>query len=112
MRSMLEVICAVKDCEPVTEEELKLCVCCLAAKLHFAEHERDKLVELIEENKPKHLLDFRVGCIKREKEIAFKSSKMPMDEYLGPRNTPGTPEQKVEMKWAKDLFEKATGQKI
>lgn len=109
---MLEVICAVKDCEPVTEEELKLCVCCLSAKLHFAERERDKFVELIKENKPRQLLDFRVACVEKDREITFKSNKMPMDEYLGPGNIPGTPEQRGRMQWAKNVFKQATGETI
>ena len=117
MRSMLEIICAVKDCETVTEEELRLCVRCLSAKLHLAKHDRDKFVEIIDSSEvidqlAAMRLKFRSGLVKIERELSFKSDKIPMDEYLGPRNIPGTTEQRADMKWAKTVFEKSTGKTL
>jgi hypothetical protein len=116
MRSTLEVIIAVEESQPATEEELRLCIVCLKNVLHFTEHSVNEMldaVELAEEANgpmpmPTHLR-MRIDECARVRESMFQARKRPMDVWLGPGNTPGNPEYEERRKMAKAVFKKATG---
>jgi hypothetical protein len=106
MRSTNEIIIAVSECYACTDEELRLCIMSLKARLHFAEKAADDMANAIESGvNPK----LRAGFWKNDAESRFRSMKMPVDKYLGPGNTPGTPEHTRRMNLGKAIFKKATG---
>lgn len=110
MRSTLEIILAVKGQQPATDEELRLAVVALSAMETMDQMSMRKLAEAVQDGKP--TAKFLAGCALREAEIRFKSMKMPVDQYLGPSNIPGTPENTANVKMAKAIFKKATGQDL
>jgi len=111
MRSTNEIIIAVDECDPCTEEELRLCIASMKARLYFAEDAADKMAAAIESDKSTANLrsKLRAGFWKNEAETRFQSMKMPVDEYLGAGNTPGTPEHAERLRIGKAIFKKATG---
>ena len=109
MRSTNQIMIAVKECESCTEEELRLCITSLEARLYFAEKAADDMAEAIDGSRG---AKFRAGFWKNEAESRFQSMKMPVDEYLGPGNTPGTPEQAERLRISKAIFKKATGMEL
>lgn len=107
MRTTNQIMIAVQECEPCTEHELRLCIMSLKARLYFAEKAADDMAEAIDGGQANARL--RAGFWKNEAEARFKAMKMPVDEYLGPGNTPGTPEHAERLRIGKALFKKATG---
>ena len=114
MRSTNQIIIAVQECEPCTEGELRLCIMSLKARLYFAEKAADDMAEAIETGADGKIAvaKLRAGFWRNEAESQFRAMKMPVDEYLGPGNTPGTPEQVERLRVSKAIFEKATGLKL
>jgi hypothetical protein len=107
MRSTNEIVIAVKESQPATDQELRYCVLALSAMEYFARHNLNDLVDcVLNENQTVRM---RAEFSKNERENRFQSAKMPVDQYLGPRNTPGTPEYEAGVKMSKALFAKATG---
>ena len=107
MRSVLEIIIAVKDQQPATDEELRLCIVALSAMQTMDGMQLHELAESVIDGTASAKL--RARHVMREAEIRFKSMKMPVDKYLGPRNTPGTPENDRSVRIAKNILKKATG---
>lgn len=107
MRSTLDIIIAVKECQPVTEQELRLAVVALSAMESMDQRALRDLAEKVIEGKPTAKL--KAQFILQETETRFKSRKMPVDEYLGPGNIPGTPENVERVRVAKAIYKKATG---
>jgi hypothetical protein len=112
MRTTLQIILAVKECEPVTEEELKLALCAMSGIEHFLNQSLKKLIQSIREGKPEARLKMQAEFEWRTIERMFKAIKTPPDEWLGPGNTPGTEENRERMAWAKKVFKKATGEDL
>lgn len=110
MRSLLQIIIAVKDQTSVTEEELKLAVIALSGMETMDQRALRDLAEKIIEGSP--IAKMKASFILRESEIRFKSKKMPVDKYLGPSNIPGTPENDKFVRMAKNIFKKATGEDL
>jgi len=107
MRSTNQIIIAVDECEPCTEEELRFCIASMKARLYFAEKAANDMADAIESGGVS--AKFRAGFWKHEAETRFQSMKMPVDKYLGPGNTPGTPEHAERLRIGKAIFKKATG---
>jgi hypothetical protein len=107
MRSLNEIVIAVQDCEPCTDEELRMCVMALHFRNHNATRDMDELCELVKCDDAK--AKFRAAFWTRENESRFRGNKMPVDEFLGPGNIPWNDEYKARMKMAKNVFKKATG---
>ena len=107
MRSTNEIIIAVKDCEPCTDKELRLAVVALSGMQIMDRMATRQLAKAIIEGTSSATL--RAKFFLQEDEIRFKSMKMPVDEYLGQSNIPGTPENDYQMRLAKNIFKKATG---
>lgn len=112
MRTTNQIICAVKDNEPVTHEELRLALLALNGIEHFIRKSLDDLIEAIESGKPKVLVDFRVAAAKDMRERMFRAGNTDPEKWLGPQNIPGNKEHDERLAWGKALFEKATGQKL
>ena len=111
MRSTNKIVIAVQECDPCTEEELRLCIMSLKARLYFAEEAANDMAEAIEAGADGKIAaaKLRAGFWRNEAEPRFKAMKMPVDEYLGPGNTPGTPEHAEHLRMSKAIFKKATG---
>ena len=107
MRSTNQIILDVQECETCTVEELRLCIMSLNARLYFAQKAADDMAEATEMGLPAARM--RAAFWKNEAEQRFASIKMPVDKYLGPGNTPGTPEQIEQLRISKAIFKKATG---
>ena len=107
MRSTNEIVIAVKESQPATDQELRYCILALSAMNHFANNDLDNLIDAVLEKKP--LATVRAEISKRGRERRFQSNKMPVDQYLGLGNIPGNPEYEQRMKMSKALFKKATG---
>lgn len=107
MRSTNSIIIAVQECEPCTEQELRLCIMSLKARLYFAEKAADDMAEAIDNGQAKAKL--RAGFWKNDAESRFKSIKMPVDKYLGLGNTPGTPEYADRLRLSKAILKKVMG---
>lgn len=112
MRSTIEIIIAVKESQPVTEEELKLALCAMSGIHHHLQESLRKIIEEIRAEKPAPLLkmkaDFEYGTLER----LWNGIKMPADEFLGPGNTPGNPEHARRMEMGKRIYKKATGEDL
>lgn len=107
MRSTNQIVIAVQESQPATDLELRYCVLALSAMEHFARHALDELVDAVLAKEKK--ADWLAAFSHNERERRFQSAKMPVDQYLGPNNTPGTPEYEAGMKMSKAIFKKATG---
>lgn len=107
MRSTVEIIIAVKECQPVTEQELKLALLAQTGIEHFTRTALLDLIEAIREGKPtvKMKAEFAWGTAER----LWNAGKKPPDEWLGSDNIPGTPEYAARLEFGKALFKKATG---
>lgn len=110
MRSTLEIIIAVKDCQPITEQELKIAIMVMSSINHFLEDELRELAKAVEGGKSSAKL--RAGFANGTVERMLTARKKAPDEWLGMGNIPGTPEYAERLAGAKRLLEKATGQKL
>lgn len=108
MRSTLDIIIAVKECQPVSEQELRLAVVALSAMESMDQRALRDLAECVVEGKPSAKL--KAQFLLQETETRFKSRKMPVDQYLGPGDIPGTPENSERLRVAKAIYKKATGE--
>ncbi|KKK52537.1 hypothetical protein LCGC14_3103940 [marine sediment metagenome] len=107
MRSTNEIMIAVQECEPCTEEELRLCIAALQAKLYFAKKAANDMAKAIGDGQTK--ARFRAAFWKNDADRRFKAMKMPVDEYLGAGNTPGTSEHAERLRFSKAVVKKAIG---
>jgi hypothetical protein len=102
MRSTLEIISAVKDNEPVTDEELRLCIVVMHCVNHFVGSDLQKLIDAIRADRPPAVLkataEFASGTIER----TFAAVKVSPTEWL-------SSEDVERMAWANAVFKKATG---
>ena len=109
MRTTLEIIIAVKESQPSTEEELRLALLAMNSIEHFLNNDLQKLIECIRQYRPmgslKMQAEFAWGTIER----MFNAEKMPPDEWLGPGNIPGTPQYERRLELGKAIFKQATG---
>jgi len=111
MRSTNQIIIAVQECLPCTDAELRLCIMSLKARLYFAEDAANNMAEAIGPSGTATIASAKLqaGFWKNEAEARFRAMKMPVDKYLGPGNTPGTPEHAERMQMGKAIFKAATG---
>lgn len=109
-RSTLEIIVAVKEAGPATENELRLALVALSSVEHFLRHDLEELAAAVEEGKASAKL--RAGFARGTLERMFAALKKPPAEWLGEGNIPGTPEHARRLAGAKALFKAATGQDL
>ena len=108
MRSTANIIGAIKDCEPVEYEELRLAVLVLDSLLTFKQKHLIRLLkggygaELTEKMEyPDAHKD--LGISKTE----WNALRMDPEKYLGKSHIPGTPEFESHYKISKKILEKA-----
>lgn len=109
MRSTIEIICAVKDNKPVTEEELRLCIVVMATTEHIIKRALQKLINAIIADKPATHLKVRAEFASCTIERMFAAVKEPPTEWLSTEDIPWTPESAARREWAKAVFKSATG---
>lgn len=108
MRSTNEIMISVQECKPCSDRELRMCIAALSSRLYFAEHAADGMSEAIKSDSSMLPL-LRAGYWRDEAEHRFRSVKMPVDEYLGAGNMPGSPEQIQRLTAGKAFFKEVTG---
>ena len=109
MRTTNQIICAVKDCQPVMEDELCLALLAMESIEFFVQDELGNLIEAIEKGQSPTLLRLRAKNAFKTIESMFRARKTEPDKWLGPAHTPGTPEHSAGVRMAKAVFKKATG---
>lgn len=107
MRSTLDICIAVSENEPATDQELRYALQAMGSINHFIKQDLRLLIEAVLDGKPtaKMRAEFARGTLDR----MFNGQKMPVDEWLGPGNIPGSPEQQERLRVGKAIFKKATG---
>lgn len=112
-RSTLEIAIAVREAdENISDDELRLCIAAMSSIEHFYRSNLIDLIEMIREGKPEKLLKMKAEFAWGTVERMFNAQKKPPAEWLGNGNIPGTPEQKERLAWAKNVYERATGEKL
>lgn len=108
MRSTLDIIIAVQESQPATEEELRTCIVAMAAFDYFTSSNLAKLVEAIDSGKQVRI-DIYKSESKKWAETKFCAQKKPMIEWVGEDNMPGNPEYEARRKMFKGIAKAATG---
>ena len=109
MRTINEITIAVKDNDPVTEEEMRLCIVSMASIEYFFRSQLQDLIDAIRQKKPQKLLEMKAEFAWGTIEHMFAAGNKPPNKWLGPGDIPGTPENKARVAMAKNIFKKATG---
>ena len=109
MRSTLKIIVAVKDQEPVTEEELKMALLVMSAVNYFANNKIEALVRSIERNK---MREYAVAEAKKWRESEFEMLKNDPLICLGRSGIPGTPENNEQMRMSRQIYKAVTGEEL
>ena len=109
MRTTNQIICAVKECQPATEEELRLALTALSAIEWTIKDTLQGMIDSIRAGQPMRALQFRSACAQDTLSGMFHAIKSAPDVWLGANHTPGTPEQREGMRIAKAVVKKATG---
>lgn len=94
MRTVGEIVEAVQEREPATEEELRLALLCLYYDGGLATRH---------DGETAHVLLLRM-TIKDSFERRFKMMRLEPSVYLGPNWTPGTPENDKQRKMSKGIL--------
>jgi hypothetical protein len=108
MKTMLEVIIAVKEQQPVGEQELRLTCLAIYHMLKLTERTAVSLAECDPAKTP--ILKMHASEVLRRRESFFNAMKKPATEVLGPNWTPGTPENEAMHRMATNIlrsFEKS-----
>lgn len=108
MRSTLEIIIAVKECQPVTMEELRLALLAVCSMEHFIREDLKSLIDAVNEGKPSAKM--RAAFSKDTLERMFHARKKSPDEWLEPSNIPGNPEHDQRYKAGLALLDKVEAQ--
>lgn len=108
MRSTLEIIIAVKECQPATDEELRLALIAMCNMEHFVRRDLESLADAVIAGQPSAML--RAASAKKTLDAMFYARKKSPAEWLGPEHTPGTPEFQRFYEAGKRLLEKIEGQ--
>ena len=112
MRTTNEIIIAVKDCEPVTDQELKLALVAMAGIQYFLKSDLQTLVDLSLGDAPSGRIKMRAEFAKQTIDRMFKAIKTPPDKWLGEDGIPGTEANRSRMEMGKAIFKAATGQDL
>ena len=106
MRSTLEIIVAVKDSTPVTEEELRMALLALSGIEYFSASHVRRFAAL---KNADPLFEFLRAEAERWGTERFNALKKDPLEWLGPTNIPGSTEYKDRMALGKKIVKSATG---
>jgi len=105
MRTTLEIIIANQENKPCTMQELSLALEALRNIRHVEHQELKRLIEVVRNERP--TAKMRAEFAWKTIENMFTAIKKPPDEWLGPANIPGNPEQVKRLEWAKNIARKA-----
>jgi hypothetical protein len=110
LRTTLEIIIAVKDRQPVTARELELALLAMSGIERFEMQALLGLIKAVRDSSPdvKTTAELAWGTADR----MWNAAKKPPDEWLGPGNIPGTPEQAERLRWGKAVYRAATGEEL
>lgn len=111
-KSTLDVIIAVKESQPLSESELRLCVLSLSSLLHFTE---EYLSDLAKHEPPAgSSFSHKIAFTEANRWIVqkFKVQKGPMMTWLGANNIPGNPEYEQSYQMFKNIYKDATGDEL
>lgn len=108
MRSMLQIAIAIQDGQDVTLEEAKLACLAYSHMLQIVEAELDGLAKQTM-TEQKFLMRTKAGNAIRNQLVRLDSRKLPVDKYLGPQWTPGTPENEEIRKASDAILTKFAG---
>ncbi len=111
MRTVNEIVIAVQEQQPATDQELRYALLAMNALEYSACREIESLIKGLESDKPA-VQKFILQDAKGFQERRFNSQKLPLDVYLGPGNIPGTKENTERRKMAKAVLKAATGIEI
>lgn len=95
MKRIFQIIHCVENQIPISEEELKLALLCLAHYAAFSTRQFQRLKE-----KPSFV---ELGLISTS-DFYIQMIRESPDEWLGPQCTPGTPEHKLAQEKMKKIF--------
>jgi hypothetical protein len=109
VRSTLEIICAVKDSQPVTEEELRMALLVMSSINYFNKRQVENLTKAFGQDTKESIRKFTIHDADGHEDRMVKIMKGDMIVVLGPGNIPGTPEYEARMKMNRDILKKATG---
>lgn len=107
MRSTNEIIIAVKECQPVTVDELKLALIVQSNINHFITDALRKLIEAIKKGKEGSFL--RAAWAETTLESMFQAAKKDPEVWLQPDNIPGNPEHDKRYTISKKVLTKVLG---
>ena len=104
MRTLNEILIANQENQPVTQEEYRFGMEALRNVEHVVRQDLKRLIEAVNTDKPSARM--RAKFSEETLEMLFRAGKKPPDEWLGPTNIPGAPEQVERLNWAKKLLDK------
>lgn len=108
MRSTAEIIVAVKECEPCTDEELRMALMALSGIEYFSNSKLRKLAEAVAKGHPT-VVQIELASAKAWQESRFAAERQDPLVWLGPPWTPGTPEYAERLASDKAILKAATG---
>lgn len=108
MKTINEVIIAVQEQQPCSEQELRLTLLALEYMRSHLDRQMHALVEKVIAEDWRGA-KFKAEFEKLEHEHRFSDMKVTAEHYLGPGLTPGTPDNIRAINSGKALFKKATG---
>jgi len=92
MRSTVDIVCAVKEQTPVTEEELKMALLVMCTTEHFLKRKMEKLLEAVGSGNKFGVKLWADAATRFMRETLFRMHKSDPLECLGPSGIPGNPQ--------------------
>lgn len=109
MRSTLEIEIDVSEDSPVTEQELRYALFALGHMYSLVKGQFRALLDSVEGHHSNELLQLKARHSRDLLERMFQARKKSVDEWLGPENIPGSPEQQRRLRLGKTIVKRATG---
>lgn len=109
MRSTLQIMVAVAEDTPATEQELRYALHAAAQQNRLVEHALHDLAEAVRDRRSETVQQFLALSALKLLDTMFQARKTPVDTWLGASNIPGSPEQQERLRVGKVVFKKATG---
>lgn len=91
---------------------MRLALVSLSGISYFVQSELQKLIDAIRDKETQPRLEMKAEFAWGTIERMFTAIKTPIDKWLGPGDTPGTPENKARMAMGRNIFKAATGEDL
>jgi hypothetical protein len=108
-KTIREIAIAVSECQPLTDEELRLGLHAIANIEYFTRRALDDVIKAVEEDRPVAFIKIKAGFAKQTRDDMWRAWGKQPKEWLGASHTPGTPEHSEQLRLGKAIFKKATG---